>query len=103
MTNREKLIELARGAIDPQLKMQMDAEIYRAIQEMHIDVDEEELIKALRHDRNQYDKGYADGRAEAIKEFAERVKVESHYITVNEEELHNCIDNIVKEMEEQNV
>lgn len=32
---------------------------------MVVDVDKEELIKALSYDRNQYQKGYADGYADA--------------------------------------
>ena len=32
---------------------------------MAVDVDKEELIKALSYDRQQYDKGYADGYANA--------------------------------------
>lgn len=34
---------------------------------MVVDVDEEELLKALRYDRNQYEKGYEDGRKAVIK------------------------------------
>ena len=35
---------------------------------MAVDVDKEELIKALSYDRNQYQKGYADGYADAKAE-----------------------------------
>lgn len=35
---------------------------------MAVDVDKEELIKALSYDRNQYQKGYADGCADAKAE-----------------------------------
>ena len=31
---------------------------------MAVDVDEKELIRALQYDRDQYGKGYSDGRAE---------------------------------------
>lgn len=34
-------------------------------------VDKPELIKALQYDRNQYDKGYSDGRASIVAEMAE--------------------------------
>lgn len=36
------------------------------IQKVAVNVDREELLKALRYDRNQYEKGYADGRISAI-------------------------------------
>ena len=45
----------------PQWKI--DEEILQYIQEMGINVDREELIKALAYDRGQYDKGYKDGKA----------------------------------------
>ncbi len=47
-----------------------DEAIYKAIVRLGIVVNEEELIKALQYDRQQYEKGYED----AVKEFAERVK-----------------------------
>ena len=33
-----------------------------------VDVDKAELIRALSYDRNQYEKGYADGKADAMTE-----------------------------------
>lgn len=33
------------------------------------DVDKDELIRALRYDRQQYEKGYADGNADASQEW----------------------------------
>ena len=49
------------------LKMEMDDHVVKAVQECHIYVDKEELIKALRYDRGQYEKGFSDGFANAIK------------------------------------
>ena len=41
------------------------------VQETHwitgIKVDKEELVKALSYDRSQYEKGYADGKKDAVK------------------------------------
>lgn len=39
----------------------LEGDIFRAIQEVGITVDKEQLIKALRYDRHQYNKGYNDG------------------------------------------
>lgn len=47
-----------------QWEMTMENEIYKAVQRVDIQVDRDELIKALRYDRDQYNKGYAD----AVKE-----------------------------------
>ena len=40
---------------------QTDEQIYQAVLNVGFDVNREELEKALRYDRGQYEKGYADG------------------------------------------
>lgn len=42
---------------------QQEEYIYGAIAKMGVTVDKDELLKALQYDRDQYEKGYADGRA----------------------------------------
>lgn len=42
-------------------------EVLKTVQSVHINVDREELLKALAYDRNQYEKGYADGQKDATK------------------------------------
>lgn len=46
-----------------QLETQMEGEIIRAVQRYDIDVDKDELVRALRYDRDQYKKGYSDAKA----------------------------------------
>lgn len=46
-----------------QIRDAFDNEVFKAVQAVNIEVDKDELIKALRYDRGQYDKGYWDGRA----------------------------------------
>ena len=41
----------------------IEDDVCKAVFEYGISVDKEELIKALRYDRDQYDKGYRDGCA----------------------------------------
>ena len=41
--------------------------ICSAVLKVGITVDKEELIKALRYDRGQYEKGYADGKRDAME------------------------------------
>ena len=43
-----------------------------------VDVDKEELLKAIRYDRQQYEKGYSDGRAAKDEEIV-RCKDCEHY------------------------
>ena len=54
--------------------IQIENGIYKAVQNYGISVDKDELIKALKYDREQYDQGYAKGRADAIAETAEIVR-----------------------------
>ena len=42
--------------------------VVKAVQKYNITVKKDELLKALQYDRAQYDKGYADGRADAMKD-----------------------------------
>ncbi|MDO4486048.1 MAG: DUF551 domain-containing protein [Bacillota bacterium] len=42
-------------------KMRLEGEIMKAVARYGIDVDKDELIKALNYDRRQYEKGYKDG------------------------------------------
>ena len=58
--------------IQTQMQMQMDEGILKAVQGVGIDVNKEELLKALAYDREQYVKGYKDG----VKEFAERLRLQ---------------------------
>ena len=51
-----------------QIQKQIEGDIFRAVQSYDINVDKDELIRALQYDRNQYEKGYADGKADAEAE-----------------------------------
>lgn len=52
--------------IEKQMRMEFDDGIWKAVQDYAVSVDKEELIKALRYDRDQYEKGYADGKRDAF-------------------------------------
>ena len=47
-----------------ELRTEIGNEIDKVIQEAGVLVDKEELNKALEYDRQQYEKGYEDGKAE---------------------------------------
>lgn len=53
--------------IQTQLQSQIEGEIYKAVMNVGVNVDKEELIKALSYDRNQYQKGYADRDLEIVR------------------------------------
>ena len=46
----------------------LEGELLKVTQEMGLDVNREELLKALRYDRGQYEKGYADGCRDSRKQ-----------------------------------
>lgn len=60
-------IEMLITDIQHQIVKQQDEEIYQAVLNYIPNVDKEELIRALHYDRQQYDKGYADGKRDAQK------------------------------------
>jgi hypothetical protein len=46
---------------------EIDNHVMQVVQKIGIEVDKEELIKAIRYDRGQYEKGYADGKDDECK------------------------------------
>ena len=47
--------------ITGKMQTQIDGDIYRAVQNVVINVDREELLKALEYDRRQYEEGFKEG------------------------------------------
>lgn len=84
------------------MRMQQDGEIFRAVQEIGVNVDKDELLKALKYDRDQYDKGYNDG----IRKFAKQHKEIMREFLYNDStdflmkwcEYETNTDNLLKEM-----
>ena len=70
-----------------QMKTQIEGDILKAVQECDIHVDKDELIRALQYDREQYDRGYADGYMNAEQELV-RCKNCKHY-NIYRLECHN--------------
>lgn len=66
----ESPIELILSDWYKQLIKQQENQIYQAVCSTGVNVDKDELVKALMHDRNQYEKGYMDG----ARDFAEMLK-----------------------------
>ena len=57
-----------------QAKKQHEEYIYKCILNAGVNVDKQELLKALQYDRNQYQEGYKDGYLDGLKSFANKVK-----------------------------
>ena len=60
-------IDLLVADIQHQLVKQQEEDIYQAVVKCGVHVDKQELIRALQYDRRQYDKGYADGKRDAME------------------------------------
>lgn len=59
-------IEKIYGDLQTQMVQEDEKLVMKAVREVGINVDKEELIKALQYDRNQYVKGYEDGKNEVL-------------------------------------
>lgn len=70
----ESPIDIIYQTVYKDISQLMDNCVMDAITEVGISVNKEELIKCINYDRNSYEKGYEDGRAEAIDECKNIVK-----------------------------
>ena len=83
--------------IQDKMRMQYDDDIYKVVQAYDISVDKDELIKALKYDRQQYEKGFRDG----VKKFAEMLKTIEG---LEENELfHNVVNSIAEELDGEHI
>lgn len=60
----ESPVNIIYGEIQTKIIEEQENQAIQALQNYGISVDKEELIKALMYDRQQYEKGYADAKAE---------------------------------------
>ena len=81
-------IELVTRDIYSDILYNQENDIYKAIISYGINVDKEELIKALNYDRHQYDVGYIDG----VMDFAEYLKRHSFLCDPDSGFSFNAID-----------
>ena len=74
------IIESTIDAFSKTIIEQRENAIFAQIRDSFgVDLDKHELIRALQYDRNQYEKGYADGKADAMAEFV-RCKDCKHWL-----------------------
>lgn len=59
-------IEMFMTDVQHQLDRQKDEEIYKAVVSVGIYVDKEELLRALKYDRGQYEAGFLAGKVAAM-------------------------------------
>ena len=109
----ESPIEQIYKDVEYKFKEDMENKVMEAVHHFGISVDKEELIKALQYDRNQYDKGYSDGRASIVEEFEkikEKMEVIHNRYAINfqgfsmsvAQECIDIIDNEIAELKGEN-
>lgn len=62
-----------------QMQTQLEGDILKAVMSTDIQVDKEELTRALQYDRDQYERGFADGYMNAQQELV-RCKDCKHFV-----------------------
>lgn len=71
------ILEACTGmdGIIKEIQEQQELAIFNCIKsQMAVDIDKNELTRALAYDRHQYDEGYRDGYATAKAEFDEKIQ-----------------------------
>ena len=79
----ESPINLIEKQVAFDIEKTIEGEVWKVTKEIGVDVNKEELIKALRYDRDQYERGYYDGLnvhkwipvSERLPEIGQRVLV----------------------------
>ncbi len=88
----ESPIEVIMGDIQTKIVQDRENQIFQAIQNVGVEVDKAELLKALQYDRDQYQKGYLDAR----KDFEEKVNNMLKEISADPI-LYSLVGNMIKE------
>ena len=73
-----------------EMRTQFEGEVLKAVQRVGIEVDKDQLIKALNYDRNQYAKGYKDGYDDAKKEIIHCKECRYSHLTYDGKNKH-CV------------
>ena len=70
MMDYKSPIEITYGQFRLEQEKRIEGEVFKAIQDYGINIDKDELIKALQYDRDQYRKGFEDGYRDGISPIA---------------------------------
>lgn len=80
----ESPINITFQNIQEQIAIQTERDILEIVRKCGIDVDKDELIKAINYDRNQYNKGYVDGCNDTLDRI--RAEMEETYMNITDQE-----------------
>jgi hypothetical protein len=74
----KSIIEDVCGKLQTQMTQEDEEMVLKAIRKVGINVDKEALIKALQYDRDQYIKGYEDGKNEVLSKIRDEILEKSY-------------------------
>lgn len=69
----ESPMQLIMDDIYKQIQVEQENTVYQVIQSIGVNVDKDELIKALNYDREQYQKGFDDGYRSFAADFLNKL------------------------------
>ena len=70
----ESPIEIMVGEMVTKMEQDRERCVISYLQKEGINVDKKELIRALRHERNQYRKGYLDGKNDVLDNIRDEIE-----------------------------
>ena len=70
-------IEVTMSQMRFEQEKRLEDEVFKAIQDIGVTVDKDELIKALQYDRDQYCRGFIDGYTGDIDKMRQEVKADT--------------------------
>ncbi len=89
-------IEKIYGELQTQMVQEDEKMVIKAIEKVGVNVDKGELIKALQYDRNQYTKGYEDGRNGVLDKIrAEIEKLQTYKMFDGEKTVYIELDDVL--------
>ena len=86
-------IELIIKDVQSKFNYEVEKSIIQKVVDYEIEIDKEELLKALKYDREQYNHGYFDGKNDAIRKLYEVINELNNGLYLGEENEWNYISN----------
>lgn len=77
----ESPVHLILQDVESQIDQEIERTIITVVRKFDVSVDKGEIIKALRYDRNQYNKGYKDG----VNDTLDKIRAEIEHIGGDDE------------------
>lgn len=83
-----------------QFNMHIENEVFSIIKRYNIDVDKDELIRALAYDRKQYEMGYSDGVRDFYTKLIARLTTVGSFVFFGEQKFAHIYQILQEELDE---